>query len=462
MIEQNLAEAAVSNITLPSETPKVDILDRKIRDFFESQDPIGSSQIEWLRNLIDQDQLSQVEQAFSILEESISSENATERSLLLAGITAYFLSRSEEAVRYFSRISNHGLAEFYAAESLLRLDRFAEAGEMYLTASTHGYDSIHCALRRAGAVRLLENLDEAEKIIREYAREAAGRAEYSYQMGCLLADRGDTYGAVEYFERAVDMSPRFSEGLFRLAGEYNRLGLDRDAVELYERSLSQPPLLLSGMMNLGLLYEDLENYRAAAFCFQRVLSVDPGNERAEMYLKDVEDSAEMVYDEDAMRREREQEQIRKISLADFELSARSRNYLDQLGIVTLGDLTNISEQELLAGRNFGETSLKEVRLILESKGLHVGQDLVNASYMEPEIDYADLSPEERSLHEKSVAELNLSVRARKCLSRLGLNTIGEVLARTPDSLMTVRNFGVTSLNEIRAKLAEKNLKLRND
>lgn len=64
--------------------------------------------------------------------------------------------------------------------------------------------------------------------------------------------------------------------------------------------------------------------------------------------------------------------------------------------------------------------------------------------------------------EAPVTDLNLSVRARKCLSRLGITSLGELVSRTADELLGVRNFGVTSLNEIRAKLGEKNLKLRND
>jgi DNA-directed RNA polymerase subunit alpha len=48
------------------------------------------------------------------------------------------------------------------------------------------------------------------------------------------------------------------------------------------------------------------------------------------------------------------------------------------------------------------------------------------------------------------------------MSRLGLTTLGDLISKTPDELLGSRNFGVTSLNEIRAKLAEMNLKLRND
>ncbi len=60
-----------------------------------------------------------------------------------------------------------------------------------------------------------------------------------------------------------------------------------------------------------------------------------------------------------------------------------------------------------------------------------------------------------------MSDLNLSVRARKCLTRLGIVTMGELVSRTPDDLMSVRNFGVTS-DEIRQKLVDFELKLRND
>ena len=79
----------------------------------------------------------------------------------------------------------------------------------------------------------------------------------------------------------------------------------------------------------------------------------------------------MFYDEDAVRRTREEEQTLNTPIADFELYARSRNCLDRMEIHTLGDLTRISEPELLGSKNFGETSLKEVRDILDSRGLSI-------------------------------------------------------------------------------------------
>ena len=46
--------------------------------------------------------------------------------------------------------------------------------------------------------------------------------------------------------------------------------------------------------------------------------------------------------------------------------------------------------------------------------------------------------------------------------RLGLTTIGELVRKTGDDLLECKNFGVTSLNEVREKLAIQGLRLRGD
>ena len=170
----------------------------------------------------------------------------------------------------------------------------------------------------------------------------------------------------------------------------------------------------------------------------------------------------MFYDEDAQRRHDRLSQVLGVPVTDFELSVRSRNCLQKMGLMTLGDLARTSEQELLASKNFGETSRVEIKEMLASKGLELGQlatdrHTVRGTY-EPEI----ISPDEQALLSKPIAELNLSVRARKCMVRLGISTIGELMRRTGDELLECKNFGVTSLNEVREKLTSHALKLRGD
>jgi DNA-directed RNA polymerase subunit alpha len=64
-----------------------------------------------------------------------------------------------------------------------------------------------------------------------------------------------------------------------------------------------------------------------------------------------------------------------MSLAELELSVRATNCLESEGIATVRDLVTRSDDELLEVRNFGETTLKEVKQKLSERGLHLGMKL---------------------------------------------------------------------------------------
>ena len=65
---------------------------------------------------------------------------------------------------------------------------------------------------------------------------------------------------------------------------------------------------------------------------------------------------------------------------------------------------------------------------------------------------------ERKLH-MSLAELELSVRATNCLESEGITSVRDLVSRSEDQLLTVRNFGETTLKEVKAKLMEIGLDL---
>lgn len=58
--------------------------------------------------------------------------------------------------------------------------------------------------------------------------------------------------------------------------------------------------------------------------------------------------------------------------------------------------------------------------------------------------------------------LNISVRARKGLMRLNVQTVGELIQKSGDELLAVKNFGPTSLEEVRKGLGKLGLKLRGE
>ena len=60
----------------------------------------------------------------------------------------------------------------------------------------------------------------------------------------------------------------------------------------------------------------------------------------------------------------------------------------------------------------------------------------------------------------TIEELDLSVRAFNCLKRAGINTVGELVEKSVEDMMKVRNLGKKSLEEVGQKLAVLGLSLR--
>jgi DNA-directed RNA polymerase subunit alpha len=72
------------------------------------------------------------------------------------------------------------------------------------------------------------------------------------------------------------------------------------------------------------------------------------------------------------------------------------------------------------------------------------------------------SPIDLELEDKlgmSLAELNLSVRATNCLESEGINTVRDLVTKNEDQLLQVRNFGETTLDEVRERLSAIGLRL---
>ncbi len=134
-----------------------------------------------------------------------------------------------------------------------------------------------------------------------------------------------------------------------------------------------------------------------------------------------------------------------------------------MNIRTLGDLLKVTEAELRSFKNFGDASLDEIKAMLAQKGLKLGQAVEQHQAEVKQQVYDQLKSEvgdEDGILEKSVGELNLSVRARKALALLSVTSIGDLVMKTEAELMGVKNFGMTSLVEIKAALTEMGISLR--
>lgn len=264
--------------------------------------------------------------------------------------------------------------------------------------------------------------------------------------------------AVEFYERALNENPDHELACFRLAVLYDRQADDAKAIELYERLCTSQPVHLNALINLAILYEDNNHYDEARRCLRAVLDTDPNHQRARLFMKDVESARSMFIDEDD--RDDKQNTVLTIPITDFELSVRSRNCLKKMNIKNLGDLLKVTEPELLSFKNFGETSLAEIKALLTQKNLRLGQALEDPRSVPKRPVPPSLTNIPNDVLNKSVSDLELSVRSRKALQRLNLNTIGELAGRTEAELLGCKNFGQTSLTEIKQQLATFGLALR--
>ena len=115
---------------------------------------------------------------------------------------------------------------------------------------------------------------------------------------------------------------------------------------------------------------------------------------------------------------------------------------------------------MLSYKNFGETSLNEIKAMLRQKRLRLGQLLEERSGRAIGETTEPPTTGDQAVTNRPVSELELSVRARKCLQRLGILTLGELVSRTESELLNSKNFGETSLQEIKLRLEEHGLALR--
>ncbi len=387
---------------------------------------------------------------------------AAKRWHLKLGIASFFLGHTGQAVEHL-RQAEGALANFYLGRALASRLEYDDALKAFDRAEKAGYTATQVQLQRAGILRQKGELAQARALLAKLEELSSHSAEFHYQVAsCHLTD-GERGAAIRHLERAVDLDPSHTGAMFQLGHANDLAGNDEEAMQYYERCLNHPPVNVGTLINLGVLYEDSEKFDKAVECYRRVLHVNPADEQARLFFKDAQASLTMYYSPEEEHALSRFSQVLEIPVTDFELSVRSRNCLKKMNIRTLGDLTRVTEQQLLSSKNFGETSLSEIKEMVATKGLRLGQSLEEGAQHDIRFrPQQPLSEQEQAVLNKPVSELNLSVRARKCMNRLGINTLGELIQRSADELLESKNFGMTSLSEVREKLAQYGLTLRGD
>ena len=427
--------------------------------------PFDASAVADLKEVLGRDpsRYATLRDAVSALKDR-SRESMTPDVHLRLGVGDVLLGRYPTGLGYLGKVADMGMAQFFRGMALEYLARWEEAAKAFEAASAAGYDPRMADLHRAGALRRAGHETRAREMLDSLEKLSGSSAEFHYQKGSLLGAEGELIAASVELEKALEIDRHHTNALFELAYINDLHGNDDVALDYYKDCVKRPPVPLAALINLGVLYEDRMNFREAENCYRQVLIHDRTHPRASLFFKDCRASRDMFYDETVEKDIAIKRQLMEIPVTDFELSVRSRNCLRKMNIRTLGDLTRTTEVALLASKNFGETSLSEIKEMMTSKNLWLGMALEGGPqtaaphHEEPE----SLSAEDRAMLAKPIGDLNLSVRARKCMTKLGINTMGDLLSHTGDELLECKNFGVTSLNEVREKLRELSLKLKNE
>jgi len=346
-----------------------------------------------------------------------------QKASLAVGIGLFILGRNAEAVEKLQKAIDCKEKFLYLAFALRRMGEFDEAIENLQNSLDYEADTLSITLEKAATYRHAGNFDAAAKELKTCKNFENVSAEYHYQRGRLQEAQGLYEQAMDDYKTVLELSPNHQKALFHLAFRCDLSGDEEAAIDYYRQIASSSPVYVSALLNLAVLLEDSGQYDKAAKYVDMVLETHPNHQRAILFSKDIESSKTMFYDEEKEEKKTRKTQILETPISDFELSVRSRNCLKKMKIYTLGDLLNITEVELLSYKNFGETSLREIKTILEPKGLILGMALEEKKLLPAEnAEGIVIIDEDEGLKNKPVDDLQLSVRARKCLQKLNLRS----------------------------------------
>lgn len=384
---------------------------------------------------------------------------------LRLGVAQWILGRTRDAADLLGEARDLPAGTYFWARVQLELNRLGDALEALRTLAGRQKRSLDVRLALLEALARAGNVEDIRTAADAAAADFPESADAIAYQGVVLDLDGEHEAAVAAWTRALEKDPQCGLAAFRLAFALDLRGNDEEALALYQRCARLRPPPAHALINMGVLYEDRAgpgDLERAIDCYKSVLRTYPNHLRAQLFLKDAVASLDQFYDEEQGRAEDRRTQLLKTPVTDFELSVRSRNCLAKMNIRSLGDLIQKTEPELLAYKNFGETSLAEIKALLESKGLRLGMAKEEEELRKQRESLLQITPEDEKalLYERSVIELDLSLRARKAMESLGIKTIGDLVKRSQTELTGVKNFGETSLKEVKTRLAALGLSLK--
>ena len=144
----------------------------------------------------------------------------------------------------------------------------------------------------------------------------------------------------------------------------------------------------------------------------------------------------------------------------LDLTERACNCLRRAGITSLGELVKKTRDDLLSIRAMGRTTVRVIEKALAARGLHLGMQKIDLSTCQS-IDALMRSGSQSATHwaATAVEALDFTERAYNCLRGAGITSLGELVKKTPDDLLSIRAMGRTTVRVIEEALAARGLHL---
>lgn len=128
----------------------------------------------------------------------------------------------------------------------------------------------------------------------------------------------------------------------------------------------------------------------------------------------------------------------------------------------VGNVTDYDKLTLEVWTNGGVTPEEAIsysaKILTEQLSLFVNLNMEDTM---PEVSADKDSGKKEKVLEMNIEELDLSVRSYNCLKRAGVNTVEDLVCKSEDEMMKVRNLGKKSLEEVLQKLESMGLNLKN-
>lgn len=423
-----------------------------------STEPMSRENILSLKNQIytSKANYEELENKIKALRSTISTEKGspdTKKNTLILGICLWISGNQKEAFEVLATVPFNKFTSYFLGKCHQELEEYEKALDYFERAKQANEEEFEIQIDIAETQRLFGDYQSALKLIQKLSKLHDNEASLHYQWAHCLDNLGEHEEALTHYNRALELNPGHTNSLFRLAYYYDLNGDDEKALEYYKKCVENAPLYTNAMINLGLLYEDNDDYEKAISCYHAVLQSYPNHEKTKLFLKDAIAGLNMLYDDDKVKKQDKETEVLNIPISDFELSVRSKNCLERMNILTLLDLTKVTELELLSYKNFGETSLTEIKNILNQKGLRLGQAVESDLFID-----TDTGRNKNNLP-KTVSEMKLSDNCRNAIQEMGIETINDLVSKTETELLEQDNFTQAYVDEIISQLDTFGLKL---